>query len=59
MISTDRIALDGAFSQGASVRGHITHPGYEHLTMEVAVERIEPETYFAFRWHPERHVARP
>jgi uncharacterized protein YndB with AHSA1/START domain len=28
------------------------HPGYEHVMMEVLVERIEPERYFAYRWHP-------
>ena len=47
-----RVALDGPFVEGAAVRGKITHPGYEHLTMEVTVERMEPERYFAYRWHP-------
>jgi uncharacterized protein YndB with AHSA1/START domain len=46
------VALDGAFAEGATVRGTITHPGYEHLTMELCIERIEPERYFAYRWHP-------
>jgi uncharacterized protein YndB with AHSA1/START domain len=40
------------FVQGAPARGRITHPGYEHLTIEVHVERIEPERFFSFRWHP-------
>ena len=47
-----RVKLEGAFAEGATVRGRITHPGYEHVKMEVLVERIEPEHYFAFRWHP-------
>jgi len=47
-----RVRLDGAFAQGRSVRGNITHPGYEHLNFELWVERIEPERYFAYRWHP-------
>src|SRR5260221_1768652 len=47
-----RMKLDGAFAEGATVRGRITHPGYEHLTVEMLVERIEPERYFAYRWHP-------
>ncbi len=47
-----RVALDGPFTEGATVRGRITHPGYEHLTMEVVVERIEPERLFSYRWHP-------
>lgn len=40
------------FALGARVRGRVTHPGYEHLTMEVAIERMEPERVFAWRWHP-------
>ncbi len=46
------VRLDGAFAQGATVRGKITYPGYEHLTMEVLVERLEPQHCFAYRWHP-------
>jgi uncharacterized protein YndB with AHSA1/START domain len=34
------------------VHGRITHPGYEHMILEVVVERIDPERYFAYRWHP-------
>jgi uncharacterized protein YndB with AHSA1/START domain len=47
-----RVKLEGAFAEGATIRGRITHPGYEHLTMEMRVERIEPERYFSYRWHP-------
>jgi uncharacterized protein YndB with AHSA1/START domain len=47
-----RVKLQGAFVEGAAIRGNITYPGYEHLTMEVQVERIAPEHYFAYRWHP-------
>ena len=46
------VKLQGAFSEGATVRGQITYPGYEHLMMEVFVERVEPERYIAWRWHP-------
>lgn len=46
------VELEGAFAEGATVRGKITHPGYEHLTMELQVERIEPERLFSYRWHP-------
>ena len=44
--------MQGSFAEGATARGPIAHPGYEHLTMEFVVERIEPERYFSFRWHP-------
>jgi uncharacterized protein YndB with AHSA1/START domain len=47
-----RVKLEGTFVEGATTRGKITHPGYEHLTMEMQVERIEAEQYFAYRWHP-------
>jgi uncharacterized protein YndB with AHSA1/START domain len=47
-----RVKLEGPFAEGKTIRGKITHPGYEHLTMEVLVERVEPESYFAYRWHP-------
>jgi uncharacterized protein YndB with AHSA1/START domain len=46
------VTLEAPFVAGATLRGRITHPGYEHLTMEIHVERVEPERYFAFRWHP-------
>lgn len=47
-----RVKLDGAFTEGATVRGKITIPGYEHVTMEMQIDRIEPERYFSYRWHP-------
>src|SRR5262245_54189120 len=47
-----RVEFDGAFAEGAAVRGHITYPAYGHLTKEMVVERIEPVRLFAYRWHP-------
>jgi uncharacterized protein YndB with AHSA1/START domain len=47
-----RVALEGQFAVGQPIRGRITYPGYEHLTMEVTVERMEPERLFSYRWHP-------
>ena len=46
------VKLGGRFAEGATVRGQITSPGYEHVGLEMLVERIEPERYFAYRWHP-------
>jgi uncharacterized protein YndB with AHSA1/START domain len=40
------------FVPGARAEGRITSPGYEHLTLEVFVERMEPEHLFSWRWHP-------
>jgi uncharacterized protein YndB with AHSA1/START domain len=50
-----RVKLEGPFVEGQTARGAITYPGYEHLPFEVHVERIDPERYFAFRWHPYAH----
>jgi len=41
-----------AFVAGKAVKGRITYPGYEHLVMEVFVERIVPERLLSWRWHP-------
>lgn len=47
-----RMKFDGDFAEGATIRGNVTHPGYEHVTVDMLVERIEPERYFSYRWHP-------
>ena len=46
------LKLDGEFTAGETIRGRPTIPRYEHLTLELLVERIEPEHYFSYRWHP-------
>ena len=46
------VKVEGAFAPGARVRGAIIHPGYEHLTWEITIERMEPERLFSWRWHP-------
>jgi uncharacterized protein YndB with AHSA1/START domain len=47
-----RCKLEGPFEPGTTVRGRITYPGYEHLKMELCIERMDPERLFSFRWHP-------
>jgi uncharacterized protein YndB with AHSA1/START domain len=47
-----RVALSGRFVVGQAIRGKITTPGYEHLTMELLVDRMDPEQLFSYRWHP-------
>jgi uncharacterized protein YndB with AHSA1/START domain len=41
-----------SFKPGARLRGKITHKGYEHMTMDITIERMEPERLFSWRWHP-------
>ena len=47
-----RVELEGPFEVGTTVKGRITHPGYEHVTMEMMIERMDAERVFAYRWHP-------
>jgi uncharacterized protein YndB with AHSA1/START domain len=47
-----RVKLEGPFVPGKPTRGRITYPGYEHVVMEVVVQKMEPERLFSFRWHP-------
>lgn len=46
------VKLEGDFEPGARITGRITTPGYDHLTMEVVVEKVDPEKLFSYRWHP-------
>lgn len=47
-----RVKLEGPFEAGKTTRGQITYPGYEHLVMEVVVQKMEPERLFSYTWHP-------
>src|SRR6266699_3590828 len=47
-----RVKVEGEFAAGETIRGRLVIPGYEHVTLEMLVERIEPEHYFSYRWHP-------
>jgi uncharacterized protein YndB with AHSA1/START domain len=57
------VKFEGPFALGALARGVIVPTGvdaavakaqqpYEGLPFSITVDRIEPETLFAFRWHP-------
>lgn len=47
-----RMSLDGEFTAGAKVPARVAIPGYEHMKVEFHVANIDPERYFAYRWHP-------
>ena len=47
-----RVRLDGPFLPNQVSRGQITHPGYEHVRWEAVVQKMEPERFFSFTWHP-------
>jgi uncharacterized protein YndB with AHSA1/START domain len=46
------VRVNGTFAPGARVRGAVTHKGYEHVTWDITIERMEPERVFSWRWHP-------
>jgi uncharacterized protein YndB with AHSA1/START domain len=51
------VKVEGTFAPGARVRGAITHKGYEHVTWDITIERMEPERVCSWRWHP--HAVEP
>jgi uncharacterized protein YndB with AHSA1/START domain len=44
--------FEGPFVAGKTSRGRITWPGYEHLHIEVVIQKMEHERLFSFTWHP-------
>lgn len=47
-----QVAIDEPFVVGKISRGRITYPGFEHEPWDAEIVAIEPERYFAYRWHP-------
>ena len=46
------VSLSTPFTPGAEVSGRISIRNYEHVTMTIWIETMEPEKLFSFRWHP-------
>jgi uncharacterized protein YndB with AHSA1/START domain len=40
------------FAVNARTTGRLTYPGYEHIVVDLLIERMEPERLLAWRWHP-------
>lgn len=47
-----RVKLDDPFVPGQVTRGHVTHPGFEHMLWQVTVAEMQPNRLFSFTWHP-------
>jgi len=45
-----KVKLESPFVAGQISRGQITYPGYEHITWEARIEKMEPERLFSFTW---------
>lgn len=43
---------EGEFRVGGSVRAQRPGTEWQHFKLELKVQRMEPETYFSYRWHP-------
>ncbi|MEO7522411.1 MAG: SRPBCC family protein [Gemmatimonas sp.] len=46
------VNLSSPFTPGAAVSGKLTFKNYDHLTLTIWIETMEPERFFSFRWHP-------
>jgi uncharacterized protein YndB with AHSA1/START domain len=46
------LKLNGSLSPGVRLQGQVSHKGYEHVRLEIVVERMEPERLFSWHWHP-------
>jgi uncharacterized protein YndB with AHSA1/START domain len=45
--------IDGDFAAGRTVHGKVQNKRFEDANpIEITIERIEPERYFSYRWHP-------
>jgi len=47
-----QVNLQEAFVPGKTSKGQITYPGFEHITFEAQIEKMEPERFFSYTWHP-------
>lgn len=45
-----RVKLSGPFEVGKVASGSMTYPGYEHITFEARIEKMEKEKTFSFSW---------
>ena len=46
------VSLATPLAPGAEDSGQIKVRGYEHMTMTIWIETMEPERFFSFRWLP-------
>ncbi|MCC7243925.1 MAG: SRPBCC family protein, partial [Acidobacteria bacterium] len=44
--------FEGPFVEGQTARGRITIPGYDHLTIEIAIVGMEVGRRLSYKWHP-------
>ena len=47
-----RVKMNDPFVPGQEAVGQVLYPGYEHIIWRAVIQKMEPETYFSFTWHP-------
>ena len=46
------VKMEAPFVPGEIAYGNITHPGYEHVRMQILIKDMEPERLFSYQWVP-------
>jgi uncharacterized protein YndB with AHSA1/START domain len=46
------VSLGAPFAPGKEISGKINIKNYDHVTMTIWIDKMEPERFFSFRWHP-------
>jgi len=46
------VKIEQAFTPATALKAKITKKGYEHVEFDMEIERVEPQRYFSYRWHP-------
>lgn len=46
------VKVEGKFAPGARLGGAVTSKGYEHVRLDLTVEKMEPKRLLSWRWHP-------
>lgn len=46
------VKITEPFKEGTLATGPITHKGMENVTWNAIIQKIQPETYFSYTWHP-------
>jgi uncharacterized protein YndB with AHSA1/START domain len=46
------VKFTAPFKPGELASGQITIPNYDHLQCLFYIEKMQPESYFSYKWHP-------
>jgi len=46
------VNMETPFVPGEIAYGQITHPGYEHIRMQIRIKEMVPEKLFSYEWIP-------